>query len=221
MMAAAPCAAASLGGAYFIDDADIEPVGGCEIEHWASFGANTDRVFVSNPACVFNLGRPVELGVTALRTKSAGDWGTTAAVTAKTILQETGGHGWGYGISGAVIYDVNSSLVNGLFVNLPVSYDVSEALRLNVNAGWLYDPSQDQHFFTGGAGFAWQFMKPFSLLGEVFAIVGPDQANPRFQLGLRYNPIKSVDLDVIYGRNITGERSNWITVGLNFRTSSK
>jgi hypothetical protein len=56
------------------------------------------------------------------------------------------------------------------------------------------------------------------LLGEVFAILGPEQSNPRMQLGLRYNPVKSVDLDLIYGRNIAGERSNWITIGLNFRT---
>jgi hypothetical protein len=211
-------AAASLGGAYFIDDAEIEKVGNCEVEHWASFARNGDRVLVSNPACVADLGRPVELGVTVLRTKSAGDWDTTAAATAKTVFKETDGHGWGYGLSGAITYDTTTNLLNGLIVNVPVSYDFSKALRMNFNVGWQYDPSQRQNFLTGGAAFAWQFRAPFSLLGEVFAIVGPDQSNPRMQLGLRYNPVKSVDLDLIYGRNITGERSNWITVGLNFRT---
>ena len=210
--------AASLGGAYYIDDAEIEKVGNCEIEHWTSFAANGDRVLVSNPACVADLGRPVELGVTVLRTKSAGDWDTTVAATAKTVFKETGGHGWGYGLSGALTYDTTTNLVNGVIINVPVSYDFSKALRVNFNVGWQYDPSQGQNFLTGGAGFAWQFKQPFSLLGEVFAIVGPEQSNPRMQLGLRYNPAKSVDLDLIYGRNITGERSNWITIGLNFRT---
>ena len=44
---------------------------------------------------------------------------------------------------------------------------------------------------------------------------------PLLQIGLRYNPVKSVDLDLIYGRNITGEHSNWITLGLSFRTGKE
>ena len=45
----------------------------------------------------------------------------------------------------------------------------------------------------------------------------------RAQLGLRYTPIESLDIDLIYGRNISGENANWITVGLNVRfgTSDK
>jgi len=218
---ASPCAAASLGGAYFIDDAEIEPVGGCEIEHWASFAANSDRVLVSNPACVFNLGRPIELGATVVRSRSDGIWDTTVAATAKTVLKETGGHGWGYAVSGAVTYDVTTGVTNGLIVNIPVSYDFSKDLRVNVNTGWIYDPSRGQHFLTGGVGFAWTFKEPFSVLGEVFAVAGPGETNPRAQLGLRYNPTKQVDIDVIYGRNITGERSNWITIGMSFRTSKE
>lgn len=213
--------AASLGGAYFIDDAEIERVGGCEIEHWGSFAANTDRVFVSNPACVFNLGRPVELGATYLRTRSGGEWDTTVAATAKTVFKETGGHGWGYGLSGAVTYDVTNHVVNGIILNVPISYDFNEDLRVNFNVGWQYDPSRGQHFLTGGTGFAWAFMKPVSLLGEVFAIAGPGEANPRTQVGLRYNPVQRIDIDLIYGRNITGERSNWITIGFSFRTAEK
>ena len=212
---------ASLGGAYFIDDADIEPVGNCEIEHWASFAANSDRVLVSNPACVFNLGRPIELGATVIRSRSDGVWDTTVAATAKTVLKETGGHGWGYAVSGAVTYDVTTGVTNGLIVNVPISYDFNKDLRVNFNTGWIYDPSRGQHFLTGGAGFAWTFKEPLSLLGEVFYVVGPGEANPRAQIGLRYNPVKSVDLDLIYGHNITGEHSSWITLGLSFRTGKE
>jgi hypothetical protein len=35
---------------------------------------------------------------------------------------------------------------------------------------------------------------------------------PRMQAGLRYSPIKTVDVDVIYGHNLIGERANWITL---------
>jgi hypothetical protein len=210
--------AASLGGAYFVDDAEIGSVGSCEIEHWASFAANSDHVLVSNPACVFNLGRPVELGLTFLRTRSDGESGSTFAASAKTVFIETGGHGWGVGASGTVSYDLTNNAVNGLILNIPVSYDVSKELRFNINAGLQYDPTRNQPFMTTGVGVAWNFVKPVSLLAEVFAVLGSGEANPRYQMGIRYNPVKSVDLDIIYGRNLTGERSNWITLGFNFRT---
>ena len=217
----APAAGASLGGAYFVDDAEIGSVGSCEVEHWASFAANSDHVLVSNPACVFNLGRPVELGMTYLRTRSDGQSGSTLGTSAKTTFIASGGHGWGMGASGSVTYDLTNGAVNGVIINVPVTYDVSKELRFNFNAGLLYDPTRDQTFATTGAGVAWNFVKPLSLLAEVFAVIGPGEANPRYQVGLRYNPIKSVDIDVIFGRNLTGERSNWITFGVNFRTGEK
>jgi hypothetical protein len=210
--------AASLGGAYFVDDAEIGSPGSCEVEHWGSFAANSDHILVSNPACVFNLGRPVELGTTFLRTRSDGEFASTVAASAKTVFIASGGQGWGIGASGSVTYDLSNKALNGLIANIPVTYDVNKELRFNINAGVQYDPTQNQAFMTTGAGVAWNFVKPLSLLAEVFAVIGPGETNPRYQVGIRYLPTKSVDVDVIYGRNLTGERSNWITLGVNFRT---
>ena len=36
--------AARLGGAYYVDDAEIGKPGSCEIESWSSFAANGDRI---------------------------------------------------------------------------------------------------------------------------------------------------------------------------------
>ena len=65
--------AARLGGAYYVDDAEIEKAGICEIESWSSFAANGDRISVFSPACVFNLGRPVELGTNLVNLRSGGE----------------------------------------------------------------------------------------------------------------------------------------------------
>jgi hypothetical protein len=46
---------------------------------------------------------------------------------------------------------------------------------------------------------------------------GAGQTNPRYQTGLCYSPTKDIDWDLIYGRNLLGEGSNWITVGLTVR----
>ena len=56
--------------------------------------------------------------------------------------------------------------------------------------------------------------KPFTLIGEVF---GQGSQNTGAQLGLRYTPVEKIDFDLIYGRNLTGEHANWITLGVNLR----
>jgi hypothetical protein len=72
-------------------------------------------------------------------------------------------------------------------------------------------------FGTAGAGVAWNFVPQWSVISEVFALMGTGQSNPRFQSGLRYSPTKDIDCDLVYGRNLTGEVANWITVGLTVR----
>jgi hypothetical protein len=66
-------------------------------------------------------------------------------------------------------------------------------------------------------GVSWNFVDQWSIISEMFALMGPGQTNPRFQTGLRYNPIKAVDCDFIYGRNLTGKGANWFTVALTVR----
>src|SRR5262245_11431549 len=67
--------AARLGGAYFVDDAEIGKLGSCETESWGSFAASGDRIAVFSPACVVNLGGPVELGTNLVNFRSAGEGG--------------------------------------------------------------------------------------------------------------------------------------------------
>jgi hypothetical protein len=45
----------------------------------------------------------------------------------------------------------------------------------------------------------------------------PSAVQPRFQTGVRYRPNEIFSVDLIYGRNISGENANWITLGTTFR----
>ena len=45
----------------------------------------------------------------------------------------------------------------------------------------------------------------------------PGQSNPRVQSGIRYSPTKNIDWDLIYGRNLTAEGANWITLAFTVR----
>ena len=210
---------ARLGGAYYVDDAEIGKVGSCEIESWSSFAANGDRISVFSPACVFNLGPPVELGTNLVNLRSDGEGDSIATLTGKTVPIPIGRTGFGLAISGAVVYDPLNRTGNGLIVNVPVTFDVSKQLRVNLNVGAQYYFNGDPHglFATAGAGVSWNFVPQWSVISEVFALMGPGESNPRFQSGLRYSPTKDIDCDLIYGHNLTGEGANWITVALTVR----
>ena len=209
--------AARLGGAYYVDDAEIGKVGSCETESWGSFASNTDRILVFSPACVFNLGRPVELGTNLVNMRSDGDPSSTVSLTAKTVPLPIGQAGFGLAIAGAVTYDPIKHTANGAIVNVPMTFDFSKELRLNVNVGAQYSGNPQGLFATAGAGVSWNFVKQWSVISEVFALMGPGQTNPRFQSGIRYSPRKDVDCDLIYGRNLTGEGASWITFALTVR----
>jgi hypothetical protein len=214
---APPALAARLGGAYFVDDAEIGKVGSCEIESWASFAANSDRIAVFSPACVVDLGRPVEVGTNIVGTRSAGEPGGAASLTGKTVVLPLGQKSVGLAVAGAVVYDPINHTASGAILNVPISVDLGKTLRVNVNVGAQYNSGPHSWFATGGAGVSWNFVKQWSVISEVFAIVGPGQTNPRFQSGIRYSPNKDVDCDLIYGRNLTGEGATWITLALTIR----
>jgi hypothetical protein len=190
-----PAIAARLGGAYYVDDAEIGKLGSCEIESWASFAANGDRIGVFSPACVVNLGRPVELGTNIVGTRAAGDAGGTGSLTAKTVLLPLSQKSVGLAVAGAVVYDPINHTASGAILNVPISIDLSKVLRVNVNVGAQYNSGPHSWFATGGAGVSWNFVEHWSVISEMFAIVGPGQTNPRFQSGIRFSPNKNVDWD--------------------------
>src|SRR5690242_2959157 len=64
------------GNAYAVDDADIGKAGSCQNEAWVSWGTNKDFVGVESPACVVQLGIPVEFSLLYQRTLTSGDWAT-------------------------------------------------------------------------------------------------------------------------------------------------
>jgi hypothetical protein len=213
------------GGAYAVEDAEVEKPGECKVETWLSAAANRDRIGVVSAGCVFDLGRPVELNPQIQRARSGGIWGTDFTFQAKTNILPVETGKLGLALQGGPSFDLVSGDIAGGFIIVPATYQFSEQFKINLNAGWLYEREPHWHWLTWGAGFEWKFAEksPFTLIGEVFGQVGhhdplqPRLDDPRAQVGLRYTPVESIDFDVIYGRNITGEDSNWITVGINWR----
>jgi hypothetical protein len=208
-------------GAYAVDAADISEVGSCKVESWISTATNTDFSAVANPSCVVDPFRPVEASLLTNRSRSDGDLSTTIAPKAKMNIAPTGIGKFGFAFYAGGSFDVLTGENLTAFAVVPVTYRLSETTRINLNGGWLWDRTVDRHYLTYGIGFDWKFTDVLQWTIEAFGQAGasdiPSAVRPRFQTGVRYRPNEIFSVDVIYGRNITGENADWITIGTTIR----
>jgi hypothetical protein len=215
--------ASAANGALAVDDTDVDPVGTCKVDSWISFASNSDRLGVTSPGCVFDLGQPIDVTLGFARARDDGEWSTTGAAKLRTLVVPGGVGKFSLLFSTGAIFDLRTGELSNALVNIPVTFQALENLKFNVNGGWLYDHVTKLHWGTWGASVDWSVNDRISLIGEVFGLFGsreqdrPLANDPRGQFAVRFKPRETVDFDVIYGRNITGQKAHWITFGLNVR----
>ena len=213
--------ARAANGAYAVDAADIAEVGSCKVESWISSATNTDFSAVANPSCVVNVFRPVEVSLQTVRSRSDGDWSTAIAPKAKWNIVPTGIGKLGLSFYAGGSFDAQTGENLSAFAVVPATLRLSETMRINAIAGWLWDRSVDRHYLTYGIGFDWKLTDTLQWTIEGFGQAGasddPGVIRPRFQTGIRYRPNEIFSVDVIYGHNIAGESANWITIGTTIR----
>jgi hypothetical protein len=213
--------AEAANGAYAVDAADISDLGSCKVESWYSMATNSDFAAVANPSCVVEITRPVELSVLTNHSRSDGEFSTTLAPKAKINIEPTGIGKFGVSALASGTFDAVTGQNTAVFAEIPATYRFSETTRINLNAGWLWDRTVDRHYFTYGVGFDWKFTDVLQYTVELYGQAGRAEfasvIQPRIQTGVRYRPNDIFSVDVIYGRNITGENSNWITLGTTIR----
>ncbi|WP_366521410.1 hypothetical protein [Tardiphaga sp.] len=220
-MLVGPGSAFAANGAYAVDAADISDLNSCKVESWLSAATNTDFSAVANPSCVVEITRPVELSVMTNRYRSDGDWSTSLAPKAKINLIPTGIGKFGVSALASGTFDALTGQNTAIFAEIPATYRLSEVMRINLNAGWLWDRTVDRHYFTYGVGFDWKLTDLFQYTIEMYGQAGPSEirsvVQPKFQTGIRYRPNEIFSVDLIYGHNITGENADWITLGTTVR----
>lgn len=213
--------AKAANGAYAVDAADISDLGSCKVESWYSMATNSDINAVANPSCVVEITRPVELSLLTSRTRTDGEWGTSLAPKAKINLEPTGIGKWGISALASGTFDAVTGANTTVFAEIPATFRLSEVTRINLNAGWLWDRTVDQHYFTYGIGFDWKFTDVLQYTIEMYGQAGHAETSsvirPRIQTGVRYRPNDIFSVDLIYGHNIAGENSDWITLGTTVR----
>jgi len=205
-----PAPALAAGGPYVVEDAEVIETGSCEVEAWYARAGRHDWQTTLAPACNF-LG-DTEIGADLIRAREAGDRSSSLTFHGKTVLSDAGPDGVMAGLMAGIGYNMSDDRFDGIFALVPLSFDPSDDLRLNLNLGWEYERGDNtRHYLTWGTGFDWEVHHQVSMIGEIF---GRHRGKPGAQIGLRPELIEDrLHLDIVYGRNLTGERDNWLTVG--------
>jgi hypothetical protein len=214
------CAYAA-GSAYTVDTAEVGEPGHCKVESWISWADNHDFIASMTPACVVDFGHPVDVSAQVSRSRADGEWTTTVSPKLKANILPTAIGRFGFAVSATATVDTISRETTAFMVTVPATLRLSEHVRLNLNVGWMLDRILDAHFITYGAGFDWIVHGPWIVTAEVFGQTGHEGfgniVKPRWQAGLRFRPVDAFSVDVIYGRNITGENANWLTLAATAR----
>ena len=122
--------------------------------------------------------------------------------------------------TGTVTYDFTSRAATAINYVVPVSVWVSNVVRINANAGWLFDRTTDRHYLSYGVGVDLRtpdnvWMLTTEVFGQALNSAEPSSiAQPRFQVGLRWRPTDEWSMVGIYGRNIAGNNGNWFTLAM-------
>lgn len=209
--------ARAAGAAYVVDTAEVTEAKACKVESWISSASNHDLIAAVAPTCGVDLFQATEVSIQLNRSRSEEGWGTEATPKVKTKLLPSAIGTWGLAIAAGGTFDLIARENTGAFAYLPATLRVSDNLRINVNAGWQWDRVIDRHYLLYGVGFDLRTSdNVWTLTGELFGLadVGNSSvtAKPGFQMGVRYRPIDRFNIDLIYGRNLTGENANWVTI---------
>ncbi len=225
LTAGASNTANAAGAAFAVDTAEISEIGSCKVESWFSWASNRDLVGTVNPACVFDLGRAVEMSAQIVRSRADGEFSNTIAPKAKTNVIPTAIGRLGVAVAGGATLDIATGEVANVFAYAPATLRLSETARININVGWLLDRTSDRNFLTYGLGTDLKLTDTVIYTAEVFGQAGhaddPAVTRARFQSGLRWRPVDRFSVDLIYGHNINGENAHWITLGSTIRFPAK
>lgn len=206
------------GGAYAVDDAGINAPGECNIDAWYQNGRhNSSSTSVVSQDCTFKSLPSVQLGAAVQHNRDDGDSETQLSPQFKAQLFSREDLGLALALSGSAHFAFNRAhAFDGADLNLPFTYQPLETLRLNLNAGWshAYDDGAQNHRWTWGTGAEYDLTHSLTLIAERYGQHGGEQA---WQAGPRLHIGERIDVDLVVGRNLTGERDQWLTTGATLR----
>ena len=187
--------ALAANGGVAVDDTDVDPVGNCKVDSWASFASNRDRLGVVSPGCVFDFGRPVDITfgfrARALR------WRLGIRCDREAAHAHRPGRGRKWGAAVLRPPPPTTSPRTSWRTSWSTSRRPSRSLenfKINLNGGWLYNLPNERHWGTWGASFDWSVNDKISLIGEAFGLLfnnDPDKPHAQRSAGAVRGPVQA------------------------------
>lgn len=207
------------GGAYVVDDAAINAPGECNLDAWYQSGRHnhSSSNAVLSQDCTLKGLPNLQLGAAIQHNRDDGNAETLLSPQFKTPLFSREELGIQLALAGSAHFAFNRAHgFDGAELNLPLTYQPIETLRLNINAGWAhaYDDGEQNHRWTWGSGVEYDLARSLTLIAERYGQQGGEQA---WQAGPRLHIGERIDVDLVIGRDLTGERNQWLTTGATVR----
>jgi hypothetical protein len=203
------------GGAYVVDDGAINAPGECNVDAWYSAnrhdgGSHSETL---SPACTFSTMPSVQWGAALSRDNR--ETQVSPQLKAQVLARQDLGLALAVSAGAHLALDRHHGF-DGADFNFPLTWQPLAPLRLNLNAGWshAYNDGDQQHRLTWGTGVEYQLANALTLIAERYGQQGGDQA---WQAGPRLHIGEFVDVDLVLGRSLVGDRTQWLTTGATLR----
>lgn len=196
---------------YIVDDAGIADKGIVNSTNWLSHSNQHENI--GNMALAYQVFTNLETTVQAMRDIGAGNNDTQFTLQEKYLWHDA--PTWLSSVTGGVSYDMIDQKLAGAYAYIPLTWNVSPVFSVNLNGGWQYSHPTEQTAATWGINAAWQATKQISFTAEEF---GHTSGRPGQQAGIAWQPPGQTIFigDLVYGHDINGSDSQWITTGLSF-----
>lgn len=217
--------AQAAGTAYSVDTSEVAE--GCKLEAWSSFARNRDAFAAVSAACGLNLGNMTEIAGQFDRSRADGEWASAFTPKIKIKLKDSDVGVFGLAVSTFGTFDAATGENTSYTFLVPSTVRLSNQARLNLNVGYMRDQIQQRDFLAYGAGIDvrtpannWiATFEVFGYAGNLNEDMPRGTVRPRAQAGLRWRPVDAWSADILYGRNLNGENSHWITFATAYRFS--
>lgn len=216
--------AEAAGTAYNVDTSEVGDT--CRVESWTSFAANRDLLSAISGSCAFQFAMPTEISTQFARSRSVDEWASAFTPKIKLKLKDSDIGVFGLAITSFGSFDTATGENTSFTFMVPSTVRITNQTRVNLNLGYTRDNVFGRDFLAYGAGFdirtpANNWIATFEFYGLAGDSSGmdPNTVRPRGQVGLRWRPVEAWSADILYGRNLNGENSHWITFATAYRFS--
>jgi hypothetical protein len=210
----APQTALAAGGAHVIDDSEVEAAGDCHLETWLTRSSHDQWHANAGVGCTPEAVPMLELGAFVGQMRSPGTDETMVGLTPKVSLRpaETG---FGIALAGSLSYGLDRDRIESASLIAAVTVPAGEALRFNLNGGWVWSEAGPGSELFAGAQAELAVGPQVGLMAEGFT---RDHGKAGAQAGVRWTSRNGrIDLDLLAGRYLDGATPTSLTVGLTGR----